>query len=166
MAINAYIKMEGITGGSDAAEHVGEIEILSWSHSFTQTSSATRSVSGSGTVEAATHNDFCYSKYISSATDDLLKHCWSGMQIPSCTVTCYRASGDTENKPVEYLKIIMKNVIVTSYNVAGGGGDLPIENISLNYSYVQYVYTPQQRADGKGGAAQPVSHDLSAKKIA
>jgi type VI secretion system secreted protein Hcp len=66
---------------------------------------------------------------------------------------------------VEYLKVIMNNVIVSSYSISGGGGDLPIENISLNYSYVQYIYTPQLRADGTGGEAQPIAHDLATKTI-
>jgi type VI secretion system Hcp family effector len=166
MAINAYITLEGIQGGSDAAGHEAQIEILSWNHSFIQPTSATRSVSGSGTVEAATHNDFSFTKYISSATDDLLKHCWSGLQIPSVTFTCYRADGSTENQPVEYLKVVMQNVVVSSFAISGGAGDLPIEEIALNYSYVQYVYTPQKREDGTGGEAQPISHDLATKSIA
>jgi len=165
MAINAYIKMDGITDGTAAAGHENEIEVLSWNHSFIQPSSSTRSSSGSGTIEAATHNDFSFTKFLSSATDDLLKHCWSGMQIPSVTFTCYRSDGNTDNKPVEYLKVVMEYVIVSSFAVSGGAGDLPIEEVSLNYAKVQYVYTPQKRDDGTGGEAQPITHDLTTKTI-
>ncbi|MFL6233727.1 MAG: type VI secretion system tube protein Hcp, partial [Thermoanaerobaculia bacterium] len=39
MAVNAYIKIADVAGGSTAAEHTGEIEVLSWSHGFSQPTS-------------------------------------------------------------------------------------------------------------------------------
>ena len=75
MATNMYIKFEepGIEGGSSAAEHAEQIEIMSWSHGFTQPTSPTRATAGGGTVEQANHSNFTFTKYIDSATDDLLK---------------------------------------------------------------------------------------------
>ena len=60
MSVNSYLKFEtpGITGGSTDANHTGEIEVLSWSQSFSQPTSATRSTAGGGTVERAHHSDF------------------------------------------------------------------------------------------------------------
>ena len=77
MAINVYLKFSepDITGESTDSKHVGEIQVLSWSHSFNQPTKATRSSAGGGTVEQANHSDFSFAKYLDTATDDLLKYC-------------------------------------------------------------------------------------------
>ena len=165
MAVNAYIKLADITGGSSAAEHTGEIEILSWSHGFSQPTSPTRSTAGAGSVEQANHSNFTFTKYIDSSTDDLLKYCWNGKQIATATITCYRADGATDNKPIEYLKVELQHVVVSNFSISGGAGDVPVENVSLDYGIVKYTYKPQKRADGSGGDAQAIKHDLETRKI-
>ena len=45
----------------------------------------------------------------------------------------------------------------------GGGGDEPIENISLNFSKVEFEYKPQ-KADGTLGDAIPAGWDLKLNK--
>lgn len=165
MAVNAYIKIADVTGGSTAAEHAGEIEILSWSHGFSQPTSPTRSTAGAGSVEQANHSNFTFTKYIDSATDDLLKYCWNGKQIATATITCYRADGATDNKPIEYLKVEMQHVVVSNFSISGGAGDVPVENVSLDYGIVKYTYKPQKKADGTAGDQQAIQHDLEQRKI-
>src|ERR1043165_7445894 len=103
MSTNMYIKFEepAIEAASTAEDHKKEIEVLSWSHGFSQPTSATRSTAGSGTVEQANHSNLTFTKYLDAATHALLKYCWSGKQIGKATLTCYRASGAQDNKPVQ-----------------------------------------------------------------
>ncbi len=166
MAQNVFIKFEepGIEGEVTATNHTNQIEILSWSHGFNQPTSPTRSSSGGGTVEKANHQDFSFTKYIDSATDDLLKMYWNGKQIGKATISAYRANGD--NTPVKYLEIAMDKVIVSNISLSGGSGDLPVENIGLSYGKVQYSYIPQKETDGTGDGVQPVSHDLITQEVA
>ena len=103
--------------------------MLSWSHSFNQPTKATRSSAGGGTVEQANHSDFTFSKYLDTATDDLLKYCWNGKQIGKATLTCYRSDGD--NAAILYLQVDMEDIIISNISIGGGPGDLPTENISL-----------------------------------
>lgn len=168
MATNMYIKFEepAIKGSSSAAEHAGEIEIMSWNHGFSQRTSPTRSTSGSGTVEQADHHNFSFTKHIDEATPDLIKQCWSGKQIGKATLTCYRADGSTDNKPVKYLEVVMEHVVVASLGYSGGPGGIPTEVISLDYGIVQYTYTSQKTADGTGGGNKPAKHDLETRKVA
>ncbi len=58
MAGNFFLKLStpDITGESSDSNHVGEIQVLSWSHSFNQPTSPTRSSAGGGTVEQANHS--------------------------------------------------------------------------------------------------------------
>ncbi len=165
MAINSYIKLDGIDGGSSSENHAKEIEVMSWSHGFSQTTSPVRSTAGSGSVEQANHSNFTFTKYIDSATDDLLKQCWTGKQFKKATMTCYRSDGAVDNKPVEYLKIEMEHVVVSNFSISGGAGDVPVENVSLDYGIVKYTYLPQKKEDGTGGAAQPIKHNLETRTI-
>jgi type VI secretion system secreted protein Hcp len=167
MATNMYIKFEepAIEGESTAAEHAKELEILSWSHGFSQPTSPTRSTSGSGTVEQANHSNLTFTKYLDSATNSLLKYCWSGKQIGKATITCYRSSGANDNKPVKYLEVAMQHVVIANYSISGGAGDVPVENVSLDYGIVQYTYVAQKHADGTGDGNKPAKHDLEQRKI-
>lgn len=161
MATNFFLKLETptIEGEATDSKHTKEIGVLSWSHSFNQPTKPTRSNVGSGSVEKANHSDFSITKYVDSATDDLLKACWGGKQIGKGTFTAYRANGD--NDPILYLKVEMEKIVVSNVSFGGGGGDLPTETVALAYGKVTYTYMPAKVADGTADSAQqPVSHDL------
>jgi type VI secretion system secreted protein Hcp len=165
MASNMFIvfKNPDIKGESSDSSNVDAIQVLSWSHSFNQPTSPTRSSAGSGTVEQANHSDFSFTKYTDASTDDLLKMCWSGKQIGTATFTTYRSDGS--NKAVKYLEVLMTGVIVSNIAIGGGSGDVSSETITLSYSSVQYTYIQQQAADGQAGGNQPVKHDLAKQAV-
>ena|SRR5579872_5496247 len=160
MAGNMFLKLETpeIKGESGDDAHKDEIHVLSWSHHCNQPTSTTRTSAGGGTVEQANHGDFTFMKYTDSASDDLLKQCWSGKSIGKGTFTAFRANGD--NKPVKYLEITMEDIIVSQFSVSSGMGDIPQETVALNYGKITYSYIPQKKDDGTADGAQPVSHDL------
>ncbi len=161
MATNMYIKFEdpAIDGSSTAEGHSKEIEVLSWNHGFAQPTSPTRSAGGSGTVEQATHQNLTFTKYLDGATNALLKMCWSGKQIGKATLRCFRSDGTPANTPVEYLQVVMQHVVISNYSVSGGPGDIPVENVSLDYGTVQYIYKDQKQPDGSA------KHDLRSRAI-
>jgi type VI secretion system secreted protein Hcp len=162
-----YIKFEepAIDASSTASGHEKEIEVLSWSHGFVQPTSPTRSSAGSGTVEQATHQNLTFTKYLDTATSALLKYCWAGKQIGKATVSCWRSDGAADNKPVKYLEVLMEHVVISNYSVSGGPGDIPVENVSLDYGTVQYTYLDQKHADGKADANLPAKHDLEKRAV-
>lgn len=165
MAANMFIKFETppIKGKSADTAHKDEIQVLSWSHSFNQPTSPTRSSAGGGTAEQANHSDFSFTKYTDAATDDLLQYCWNGKQIGKGTFTAYRADG--ANVSVKYLEIVMEHIIVSNLSIGGGGGDIPVENVSLSYGIVKYNYITQKAADGTPGGNQPAKHNLETQEV-
>lgn len=165
MAGNMFLKFETptIDGESADSDHTKELQVLSWSHSFNQPTSPTRSSAGGGTVEQANHSDFSFTKYIDTATDDLLKYCWSGKMIGKGTFTAYRSDGD--NKAVKYLEIDMSNIIVSNVTLAGSTGDIAMETVSLSYGVVKYNYIQQKPDDNTAGGNQPVQHDLMKQEV-
>jgi type VI secretion system secreted protein Hcp len=169
MAINVFMKICGLdmNGGSTSKGHETEIEVLSWSHGFNQPTSSVRSHGGGGTVEKANHQAFVFTKILDSATDDLLKACWSGKHHATATLTAYRSAGEgDQNAHVPYLKVEMESVIVSDFQVSGSVGDMPMETVALTYAKVTYTYTQHDKTAGSIGAAQPVSHDLRTHVIA
>ena len=38
----------------------------------------------------------------------------------------------------------MKNVVISSVSVGGGGGSKPVETLTLNYNQISWRFTPQQ----------------------
>src|SRR3954454_15025135 len=145
MATNMYLKFEGpaIAGGSTRPGHQGEIELLSSNHGFVQPTSPTRSGGGS---EQANHSNLTFTKYLDAATNELLKYCWGGRQIEKATISCFRSEGHSDDPPVVYLTIVMEHVVIANYSISGGPGDLPVENISLDYGIIRYSYIDQKRA--------------------
>jgi len=164
MSTNIYLKLDGIKGECKAEGHADEIEILSWSHGFSQPTSSVRASSGS-TVEKANHSDLSITKYLDSSTDDLLKSCWTGKQIKTGKIVCLRSDGAVDNKHVEYLTVDLEEIIISNLSISGGSGDLPIENVSMNYGKIKYTYMPQKKEDGTGGSAEPIACDLNTNKI-
>lgn len=160
MAGNMYIKFESpnIVGEATYKGHEKDVEVISWSHGFSQPTSPTRSSAGGATVEKANHSDFSFTKYMDSSTDDLLKQCWNGDYIDKVTFSAYRADG--ANQPVKYLEIVMEKVVVSSFSVGGSGGDISVENVSLNYGIVTYKYKSQKEDTGESEGVEPVKHDL------
>ncbi len=161
MTSNMYMKFEmpSIAGASQAPGHIGEIEVLSWSHSFAQTTRPLRNQATTEVVEPATHANFTFTKYVDSSTNDILKICWAGKQIGKATLTCYRADGSTGDTPVEYLVVVMEHVVISNYSISGGPAGVPVENISLDYGIIQYIYKPPKQ-ENASDAVLSAKHNL------
>lgn len=162
MPQDMYLKIDGITGESTDATHKDEVEILSYSHGVSQTTSATRSTSGGATVERANHQDFTITKYLDSSTPNLNKYCCEGKHIPAIKLTLYRASASEAR--VAYMKYDISDSIVSSVSVGGGGGDLPVETVTFNYSKIVWTYVPQDEKKGTAGGNLPTGWDLKENK--
>jgi type VI secretion system secreted protein Hcp len=159
VSVNTFLKFEDpeIAGGSTAAGHQGEIEVLSWSHGFDQTANPGGSASG-GTVEQARHASFTFTKHLDAATNSLLKFCWSSKQIGKATLSCLRV--DAANQPVQYLTIVMEHVVIANYSISGAS-DIPVENVALDYGIIKYTYLGMKKADGMSATHNLENHTIS-----
>jgi type VI secretion system secreted protein Hcp len=133
-----YIKFEGpdIRGGSTAPGHSGEIEVLRWNHGIEMPADP-RATGGVGTVEQATHSDFTFVKSFDSATEELMKHAWSGKQIRKVTLTCYR--GDDTSVPM--LTVVMEKLVISGWKTSRDTNGAGTETISLDYGTIKYTYS-------------------------
>jgi type VI secretion system secreted protein Hcp len=166
MATNIYLKIEGpdVKGESTDSKHADQIEVLGWSHSFNQPTSPVRSSAGSGTVERANHSDLTFTKYTDISSLDLLKYCWSGKHFTKMTFQQFRSAGP--DKDVQFLTVELENVVISNFSVSAGGGDIPVENISLAYGKITYTYNPADEKTGEGAGNKPASADLITNVVA
>ena len=146
MAVDMFIKLKDIKGEAQDAKHKDEIDVLAWSWGLSQ-SGTTHMGSGSGGGKA-NFQDISFTKYVDKSTPDLMKACANGKHIEDATLVCRKAG----EKPLEYITILMKDVIVSSVSAGGSGGeDRLTENITLNFANVDYKYV-EQTAKGAEGA--------------
>ncbi len=145
MAVDIFLKLGDIEGESQDNTHAGEIEVLAWSWGMSQSGTMHSGTGGGG---GKVHvQDLSVTKFIDTATSNLLTACSKGTQYDKAILTVRKAGGD---KPLEYVVITMKDVIITSLSTGGSGGeDRLTENVSLNFASVQLDY---QQQDGSGAA--------------
>lgn len=156
--VDYFLKIDGIEGESEDHKHKNEIELLSWSWGASQT--GTMAHGGGGGAGKVAMQDFNFSQRLNKASPKLFLHCANGKHIPKAVLTCRKAGGEQ----VEYLKITLSDVLVSSYQTGGSAGEvIPMESVSLNFAKVEFSYAAQ---DGKGKVGSPVvsNWDLKANK--
>ncbi len=153
MAVDIFLKLDGVTGEALDSKHEKEIDVLSWSWGMTQ--SGTTHVGGGGGAGKVAVQDLHITKYIDKATPTLQKFCANGKHMTKGTLTIRKAG---EN-PLEYLKIDMEEILVTSVSTGGSGSeDRLTENISLNFAKFVTTYTPQSKTGAAEGKVEAKWH--------
>lgn len=156
MAVDMFLKIDDIKGESADSTHKGEIQVLAWSWGLTQ--SGTTHMGGGGGAGKVNVQDISFTKYIDSSTATLITNCATGKHMKVGTLVVRKAG----EKPLEYLKIKMTEVLITSISTGGSGGeDRLTENVTLNFAKFEVSYAPQ-KADGTGDVALVASYDIAA----
>jgi type VI secretion system secreted protein Hcp len=147
MAVDMFLKLGDIKGESQDDKHKDEIDFVSWSWGMTQ-SGTTHLGSGGGAGKVAV-NDLHVTKFVDKASPNLHLACCTGKHYDQALLTI-RKAGD---KPVEYYKLTLEEVLISSVSMGGQGSDDRLtENITLNFAKFKEEYTPQ-KPDGTGDAA-------------
>ena len=161
MAVDMFLKIDGVEGESEDDAHANEIDVLAWSWGMSQSGTLHAGKGGGGGKAAI--QDVSITKWVDSSTPILMKYCASGQHIKNATLVVRKAGG-SDSGPLEYVVIKMGPVLVSSVSSGGSGGeDRLTENVSLNFKKVQYDYTPQDETGAKGNAI-PWKFDISANK--
>lgn len=156
MAMDMFIKIGDIKGESKDSKHKEKIDVLAWSWGLSNSGNA--QVGGGAGAGKVNVQDLSITKYVDSASSPLLLAASNGKHYKEALLIVRKAG----EKPLEYLKIKMEEVLITSVSTGGSGGeDRLTENVSLNFAKVSVDYTPQ-KDDGSPGTAIPYSWDIAA----
>jgi len=155
MALDMFMNIAGVKGESKDKTHKDEIDVLAWSWGMSNAGTAhTGGGSGAGKVNV---QDLSFTKYIDKSSPDLMLGSCNGKHFDTATLVV-RKAGET---PLEYLKITMSEILVTSVSTGGSGGeDRLTENVTLNFSKVQVDYV-EQAAKGTKAATPSMSWDIA-----
>jgi len=158
MAVDTFLKLDGIKGESRDDKHPDEIEVLSWSWGLAQTGSF-HSGGGGGTGKVDI-SDINFMKTMDLSTAKLMLACANGQHIKEANLVARKAG----EKPLEYLKIKLTGVLISNVQEShSDGGGLPTDSFSLNFKQVDLKYYTQD-ASGKEGLSEHFGWDVSAHK--
>lgn len=146
MSVDMFLRIKGVEGESVDKVHAKEIDISSWSWGMSQ--SGTTHVARGGGAGKVSVQDVTITKLVDKSTPNLIKACCNGKHFEEAVITVRKAG----EKPLEYIILTMKDVLVTNVSEGGSGGeDRLSESITLNFAEFSYVYVPQKRDGGPEG---------------
>ena len=143
MSADMFLKIDGIEGESADGKHEKEIDILSWS--LGASNAGTMAHGGGGGAGKVSFQDLSITKRIDKSSPKLLEHCASGKHIKKAVLIA-RKQGETQ---MEFLKVTMTDLLISSWQQ--GGADEASEQISINFSHIEYSYTAQNEKGQKAG---------------
>lgn len=136
MAVDFFLKLDGIDGESADSNHKNEIQIMSWSWGASNVSSVSGTGgSGAGKVSLG---EFTIMKTMDKASPKLFKSICAGTHIATGTMTASKSGGG--GKP--FLKVDFKELFVTSLQQSGSS-EIPAESVSFSYNEIKIDYSVQ-----------------------
>ena len=158
MAVDMFIKFEGapkVTGESVDKKHKDSIDVLAWS--WGMSNSGTAHMGGGAGAGKVNVQDLSLTKYVDKASPVLMLACCNGAHYDSAELVVRKAGKD----PLEYIKIKMTEVLITSVSTGGSGGeDRLTENVTLNFAKVDVTYVPQSDK-GAGDGDNKMTWDIA-----
>jgi type VI secretion system secreted protein Hcp len=142
MAVDMFLKLTDVKGESKDKAHAGEIELESFSWGASQLGTSSHGTgAGAGKVSM---QDFHFVMRANSASPTLFLFCANGKHLKEAKLTCRKAGGTQQN----FMVVTMSDVLISSYQTGGShAGEVPMDQISLNYSKMEIDYLAQ---DDKG----------------
>lgn len=157
MAVDIFLKLDGIDGESTKSKAEGWIEVLSFSNGASNASSVAHgSGMGTGKVDISS---ISLQKVLDKSSPKLFLNCCSGSHIKKGTLQVRETTGADTTEP--YYQYDLETVMVDSISWGGAqGGGKPSESVSLSFQKITISYWPQDSA-GKLGSKIPAGWDIS-----
>ena len=141
MAIDYFLKIDGVAGESADSKHKGEIELESFGWGETNTGGGTGGGGGSGKVQM---QDLVVTMHVSKASPRLMLACATGKHHKVAVLTMRKAGKSQQ----EFLVLKLEDVLISSYQTGGSASsDVIVDQAALGFSTIQMEYRPQ-KADG------------------
>ncbi|NOT07640.1 MAG: type VI secretion system tube protein Hcp [Gemmatimonadales bacterium] len=146
------VKLPGIDGECTLKGYDKYVEAMSYSHgvamSVTNTVTNSERTAGKPMVQ-----DFTFTKQLDLASPVLNQKCCQGTILAEDTLVVVGRNDNGAVLPL--ITYTLSNVVVSSINVGGGGG-IPSETVSLNFTKIKWEYKAQKGSGGQDGTAPGV----------
>jgi type VI secretion system secreted protein Hcp len=159
MAVDYFLKLDGIEGESEDDKHKNEIQLTSFSWGETQ--QGTMAFGGGGGAGKVQFQDGHFTAHTNKASPKLAIACATGQHIKTVVLSVRKAGGSQE----DYYKVILTDVLVSSFQSGGSSGAdaVPVDQFSLNFAAIEFEYKPQ-KDDGSLGSSQKIKYNLKLLK--
>jgi type VI secretion system secreted protein Hcp len=157
MAVDYFLKLDGIQGESQDANHKNWIQLKSFSWGGSQVSSvAGTGGSGAGKVDLS---DFSVTKSLDKATTPHFKALVSGTHIKTGNLEAVKAGAG--GKP--FLKIDFQELFVTTHHLTATD-EIPAESVSFSYNQIKIEYSTQNE-QGVVTTTGSVTYNIKENKV-
>jgi type VI secretion system secreted protein Hcp len=157
MAVDYFLKLDGVSGESADQAHKDEIQVLSFSWGGSQISSVSGTGgSGAGKVDLS---DFTIMTFFDKATPTLFKSLCAGTHIKTGTLSAIKSGAN--GKP--YLKVDFTELFVSSLQMSASS-EVPSVSLSFTYNTISIDYSIQNE-QGNLNSTGAVTYDLKQNKL-
>jgi type VI secretion system secreted protein Hcp len=157
MAEDIFLKIKPIDGDCQVDGHKDELALYAWSWGVSQ--SGTMHENTGGGKGKSSFQDVTCSMKADKASATLLQHVATGKHITQKATLVQRKAGQ---KPIDFVKLEMEDIIITSFSISGSGEDSTV-SFSINFSKYTFTFTPQDNK-GNPGTPVPCSYDIAQVK--
>jgi type VI secretion system secreted protein Hcp len=157
MAADYFLQITGIAGESTDAKHKNWIDVEAWS--WGEANPQPVGAGSGGAAGKVQMQDFNFTTRVSKASPALFLACANGQHMKEAKLSAVKAGAMQQ----EYLSWTFADVLVTSYQTSGSGGDISMDSVSLAFSKVRVEYRAQ-KADGSLDAPIVAGWDAKANK--
>lgn len=158
-ATDMFLKLDGIKGETKDSKHKDEIDVLAWSWGMSRGPAADKK--NADPSDGLNIQNISLTKFVDSASPPLMESLLTGSSTATGKLTV-RKAGEV---PLEYIKLCMEGIQVTSVSTGGSGGeDRLTDNVTLHFDQFRYQYTPQ-KADGTGATPIFTGWDVLESKL-
>lgn len=149
--MNAIVMdIPGISGESKLVGFEGKIDVLAFGHGMAMQINPQRDHDRTYDNKSL-HQDFVVTKTLDSASIPLNLACCSGKDLGTVQILVGQKTAlGGLNVVIAYE---LSHVICATITISGGGDQAPMESVALNYSKIQWRYSPlaQGGAENAGG---------------
>jgi type VI secretion system secreted protein Hcp len=161
MAVDMFLKIDGIPGESTDAKFQKEIVLDSFSWGETNTGAHIGAGGGAGAGKVSMQ-DFHFTARVSVASPKLMLACAQGQHIKDAVMSV-RKAGEQKEGNAAFLTYSFQGVVITSVQEAGDTSDIPLDSVSFAFQKIDVMYK-EQTATGAVGATSEFAWDLAANK--
>ena len=130
MAVDMFLKLDGVDGESVDIKYEKWIECLSFSWGISDGSKTTNTPGKAPSSGRAQVSDLSITKYLDSSSPKLFEKCCEGAHVGGAYLVMRKAG----EKPIEFYKIKLEDVLISSVQNGGAGGGVATELVSFSFA--------------------------------
>lgn len=147
-AVDYFLKIDGVEGESTVKGHEGEIDLMSFSWGETHAATV-GGAGGGGSAGRVQMQDFHFTKGMDKSSPLLFLKVANGAHIASAKL--YGTRPNADGAGLEFLKFVLSDVLVSSYQTGGDGSAIPTDQFSLNFAKIEVFFTPNSGDQVRAG---------------